>query len=234
RVACGSWARSDAFSSSSASIRALRTAFSFIAPSYLCSASATRSFRTADSGTSCSKSCIAPIYASSKQLCLRTPRRRPARVALHAGAVAHQREVAALAAGFALVALGAGLGALLRGGVLGLRAHLLRLGAHLELLRRGELGLRLALERGGAGDLGARRRAAEGGDVAAAGRRGAAHDRQAIRARARQALGDVIGGGRGLAFLLALAERVEASLGRIDMREVEALQVGDGKLAEHV
>src|SRR6185312_4416387 len=69
----------------------------------------------------------------------------------------------------------------------------------------------------GAGNLGARRRAAEGGDVAAARRRGAAHDRETIRARARQALGDVVGGGRGLAFLLALAERVEAGLGRIEI-----------------
>src|SRR4029077_3730909 len=52
---------------------------------------------------------------------LRTPRGAPARVALHAGAVAHQREVAAFAAGFALVALGAGLGALFGRGLLGVR-----------------------------------------------------------------------------------------------------------------
>ena len=40
-----------------------------------------------------------------------TPRRASARVALHAGAVAHQREVSALAAHFALIAFGLGFGA---------------------------------------------------------------------------------------------------------------------------
>src|SRR5215471_9274091 len=94
---------------------------------------------------------------------LRAPRRAAAGVALHAGAVAQQREVAAFAAGFAFVALGLGLGAFLRSG----RARL-RLGERqvllLELLggRAPELGL--GLERGGAGDLGA--------GLAAAGKRG--------------------------------------------------------------
>src|ERR1051325_8341976 len=78
---------------------------------------------------------------------LRTPRGAAARVALHAGAVAHQSEVAAFAAGFALVALGAGLGALLGG-------RRLRMGLRVgpvELVERGG-GLRLlGLQRGGAG-----------------------------------------------------------------------------------
>ena len=39
---------------------------------------------------------------------------------------------------------------------------------------------------------------------------------------------------RRLAFLLALAERVEAGFARVDMREVEARQVAHGELAEHV
>src|SRR5579864_6052907 len=38
----------------------------------------------------------------------RTPRRRPTRIALHAGAVAHESEVAALRAHLALIALGLG------------------------------------------------------------------------------------------------------------------------------
>ena len=53
----------------------------------------------------------------------RTPRRATARIALHAGAIPHQREVAALAAHLAFVAFGLGFGAafgLGRGG--GLRA----------------------------------------------------------------------------------------------------------------
>src|SRR5205085_4767376 len=44
----------------------------------------------------------------------RTPRRAPARIALHAGAVAHQREIPAFAAHFAFIALGPGFGAALR------------------------------------------------------------------------------------------------------------------------
>src|SRR6266699_6335164 len=44
----------------------------------------------------------------------RTPRGAAASVAFHAGAVAHQREIAAFAAGFAFVTLGLGLGALFR------------------------------------------------------------------------------------------------------------------------
>ena len=44
----------------------------------------------------------------------RTPRRAAARIALHAGPVPHQREVAALRAHLALIALGLGFGATLR------------------------------------------------------------------------------------------------------------------------
>src|SRR6185312_16938439 len=55
-----------------------------------------------------------------------------------------------------------------------------------------------------------------------------------LGARARQALGDVGARGRGLAFGLALAERVEARLARIDVREIEAREVRDRELAEHI
>src|SRR3954451_15966504 len=83
---------------------------------------------------------------------LRTSRRASARVALHAGAVTHQREVAAFAAGFALVALGARFGALLGRGLLGVG---LRVGPveRLERLHGRELCLRLELERGRAGGV---------------------------------------------------------------------------------
>jgi hypothetical protein len=40
----------------------------------------------------------------------RTPRRAATRIALHAGAIPHQREVAALAAHLAFVAFGLGFG----------------------------------------------------------------------------------------------------------------------------
>src|SRR5437764_5202056 len=98
----------------------------------------------------------------TKKESLRTPRGAPARVALHAGAVAHQGEVAAFAAGFALVALGAGFGALLGCGLLGVS---LGVGPveRVELLRRRELRLRLDLQRGRAGGV-------ERGDVRGASR----------------------------------------------------------------
>src|SRR5262245_23144998 len=101
---------------------------------------------------------------------LTAPGRAAAGVALEAGAVAHQGEVAAFAAGFALVTLGLGLGALL-GGVgarLGARVDAFvaaRQGLLLELLGGGELVLRLGLERGGAGDFRARLAATEGRDL---------------------------------------------------------------------
>ena len=95
---------------------------------------------------------------------LRTPRGAPARVALQARAVAHQREISALAAGFAFVAFGAGFGAFFRRGLLGVGA---RVGpVHLlQRLRRREFLLGLALERGGAGDFRARAGGGERGDV---------------------------------------------------------------------
>src|SRR4051794_22323457 len=77
----------------------------------------------------------------------RTSRGASARVALHAGAVAHQREVAAFAAGFTPVALGARFGALLGRGMLGVGLGVGPVEC-IELLRRRELGLRLELERG--------------------------------------------------------------------------------------
>src|SRR5262249_9028159 len=94
-----------------------------------------------------------------------TPRRAAARVALQTRAVAHQGKVPALAARFALVALGARFGAFLRRGRLGVRA---RVGPSelLERLRRREPRLGFRLERGRcAGDFGARRGAAERRDV---------------------------------------------------------------------
>src|SRR5262245_2433630 len=102
---------------------------------------------------------------------LAAPRGAAAGVAFQARAVANEREVAAFAAGLAVVALGPGFGALLGSHSARLRA---RVAAHdcelllLELLGGRELLLGLGLERGGA--LGARLAAAEGRDLAAAGR----------------------------------------------------------------
>src|SRR6516165_8312734 len=92
----------------------------------------------------------------------RTPRRRAARVALQARAVANEREVTAFAARFTLVAARFGFGAFLRRRRSRMRA---RFGAVLELLRRREFRLGLGLERGRAGDFRARARGGEGGDV---------------------------------------------------------------------
>src|SRR2546421_9557877 len=85
---------------------------------------------------------------------LRTPRGAAARVAFHAGAVAKQSEVAAFAAGFALVALGARFGALLGRGLLGVGLGVGPVEG-VELLRGRELGFGLELERGCAGGFGA-------------------------------------------------------------------------------
>src|SRR5580765_5305793 len=90
---------------------------------------------------------LAALFGVRRRSCLRTPSRAAARVALHAGAIAHQREVAALAAHLALVALGLGLGAAFGGDRLGVA--LLPLQA-LQRLRRRQLLLGLGLERGGA------------------------------------------------------------------------------------
>src|SRR5262245_45492715 len=147
---------------------------------------------------------------------LAAPRRAAAGVALETCAVAHQREVAAFAAGLALVAFGLGLGALLRRGSTGFRARvgaLLAAGESLllELLGGGELVLGLGLERGGAGDFRARLTATEGGDLPSTptlsdsgggwgrgGRRTARQNRKLVRARTRQASRHVSGcaGGR--------------------------------------
>src|SRR5215472_1037223 len=103
---------------------------------------------------------------------LTAPRGTSAGVAFEAGAVANEREVAAFAAGLAFVALGLGFGALLRRHCARARTRVGKLAARdrelllLELLGGREL--LLGLERGGA--LGARLAAAEGRDLAAAGR----------------------------------------------------------------
>src|SRR6516162_823852 len=95
-------------------------------------------------------------------------------VAFEARAVANEREVAAFAAGLAVVALGLGFGALLRRQRARARTRVGNLAAGddelvlLELLGGRELLLGLGLERGGA--FGARLAAAEGRDLAAAGR----------------------------------------------------------------
>ena len=87
------------------------------------------------------------IYAS------RTPRRAAARIALHAGAIPHQREVAALAAHLALVALGLGFGAAFGlGGGQRLRGAGLAPLQRFELLGRREIVGRFLLQRDGAFD----------------------------------------------------------------------------------
>src|SRR5262249_33553306 len=102
------------------------------------------------------------------------PRGAAAGVAFEARAVANRRQVAAFAAGLAFVALGLGLGALLRRQRPRIHARVGKLAARqselllLELLGGRELLLGLGLERGGA--FRARLAAAEGGDLAAARR----------------------------------------------------------------
>src|SRR5215468_8709198 len=111
---------------------------------------------------------------SNEGRALAAPRGAAAGVAFEARAVADQREVAAFAARLAFVALGLGFGALLRRPRPRIRAHVGKFAARqrelllLELLGGRELLLGLSLERGGA--LGARLTAAEGRDLAAAGR----------------------------------------------------------------
>src|SRR5215470_3803786 len=95
------------------------------------------------------------------QTSLRTPRRAPTGVALEAGAVAHQREVHALRAHLAFVALGFRFGAARGGRCLGVRLGERNL--RFELLGGRELALGLRLERGSAGDFGARGGGGEGG-----------------------------------------------------------------------
>src|SRR5215510_15947638 len=111
---------------------------------------------------------------SNEGRALAAPRRAAASIAFQARAVANEREVAAFAAGLAFVALGLGFGALLRRQRARARTRLGNLAARngelllLELLGGRELLLGLGLERGGA--FGARLAAAEGRDLAAAGR----------------------------------------------------------------
>src|SRR5208337_3440720 len=84
----------------------------------------------------------------------------PAGVAFEAGAVAHQREVAAFAAGFAFVAAGSCFRALAGGGCAGGRTLLAPSEGEglllLQLLGRREPLLGLGLERRGSRNLGAR------------------------------------------------------------------------------
>ena len=104
---------------------------------------------------------------------LRTPRRRAACVAFHAGAVAHQGEVAALAAGFAFVAFGARLGAFFGCGRLGVCAGV-GPGEMLERLRRREFWLGLGFERRAAGGFATGIGGVERGDIGGAPTRRAA------------------------------------------------------------
>src|SRR5215831_13922009 len=81
----------------------------------------------------------------------RTPRRPPARIALEARAVADQREIPALSAGLALVALGLGLGALFGGEGSRLGAGFGLCGRPWQIFQRfGRGGSALEIERGGA------------------------------------------------------------------------------------
>ena len=103
----------------------------------------------------------APNCMPRCSLCpLRAPSRAPTRIALQAGAVPHQREVHALATHLAFVALGFRFGAACGGG--GLRVGLGEGDLRFDLLGGREPALGLGLERGGAGDFGAR---GEGGDL---------------------------------------------------------------------
>jgi len=95
----------------------------------------------------------------------RTPRRAPARIALQTSAVPHQREIQALRAHLALIALGLGLGAAFGGGEFGVDAGF---GEVLELLGRRDFLLGLGFERGRAGDFAARAHGGQRGDFAAA------------------------------------------------------------------
>src|SRR5215831_17344469 len=105
---------------------------------------------------------------------LAAPRGTSAGVAFEARAVANEREVAAFAAGLAVVALGPSFGALLSSHSARLRARIAAHDGELELLGGREFLLGLGFERGRAGDLGARLAAAEGRHLAAAGGAGRA------------------------------------------------------------
>src|SRR5271154_7617944 len=59
------------------------------------------------------RGCPGQALSTTISRCSRTPRRAATRIALHAGAIAHQREIPALAAHLAFVAFGFRLGAAL-------------------------------------------------------------------------------------------------------------------------
>ena len=98
---------------------------------------------------------------------LRTPRRAAARIALQTRAVAHQREIPALAAHFAFVAFGFRLGTAFGGGRFGVGAGVEAVleRAMFERLRRREFLLGLGLQCRGAGEFAARAGAGKCGDV---------------------------------------------------------------------
>jgi hypothetical protein len=178
---------------------------------------------------------------------LRTPRRAAARIALHAGAVAHQREIPALRAHLAFVTLGLGLGAAFglgwrkRAGGAGLAPF-----QGFQLLGRRQVVAYFLLQRDGAFDgvgdaaasaVGERGDACAGLTAVALRHRAAAHHHEVVRARAGEALGQVLRRAlrlRLLAFPDALAERVEAGLVGIDMGQIKAAHVAHRELAEDV
>ena len=150
---------------------------------------------------------------------------RPARIALHAGAVAHQREVPAFAARLAFVALGLGFGAAFGLEARGLARARWRLAASagLPASRSATASCSASgLQRGGAFDWSAPRAVAparaERGDVAAGRarrrrwRRRASPTSLSVRERVRPFDSISSRAAPALAFLHALAERVEAGL----------------------
>lgn len=93
-----------------------------------------------------------PFYAGGAPI-LRTPGCRSARIALETSPIPHQREIQALRAHLALIALRLGLGAAFGGDGLGVGLGPLHL---LERLRRREFLFGLGFQRGRAGDFAAR------------------------------------------------------------------------------
>jgi hypothetical protein len=139
-----------------------------------------------------------PFYfVICERVASRTPRRASARIALHARAVPHQREVSAFAAHLAFVAFCLGFGPAFgfrRCGLLR-RAGLAPL-QRFQLFGRRQIVLGFLLQRDGAfdgvGGAGGRAVGGHRGDVAGrpgVGRRlAAAHDHEIVGARAGQAL----------------------------------------------
>src|ERR1700730_18366568 len=101
---------------------------------------------------------------SARELLSRTPRRAAARIALQTRAVPHQREIQALRAHLALIALRLGLGAAFGGDGFGVGLGPLHL---LERLGRREFLLGLGFECGRAGDFAAWAGGGEGRDFVA-------------------------------------------------------------------